>query len=136
MRRTIHQRLITTPALTALIPSERWFQAGAVRDVPPALFAVVRWLSPVAGEARGSFIHLLRIDVHGPRGSYAPIEAVLGDPSVGGGIWAALAPLTDYVGVDGRITCTDFLGNSGDQEDEVYKTNYKSSSWNVIGRRL
>lgn len=136
MRATIHQLLTGTPSLAALIPPLRWFQAGAVPDVPVKPFAVLRWISPVASEARGSFLHQLRVEVHDNRGSYARIDAVLGDPDRGGGVWGVLAPLADFTGVDGRITQVDYLGDAGDQEDPVYKTNFKAQLWQVIGRRL
>lgn len=127
MRQTMHQLLVGTPALTALVPTERWFQAGAVLDVPAKPFVVERWLAPVAGAGKQTFLKQLRIDVHDERGDYSRIDAVL----------AAIAPVLsgvmNLVGPDGRISCCDFLGLGGDQEDETYATNYSFSSWQVIG---
>lgn len=136
MRQTLHARLIGDAALTALIPSERWFQAGAVKDSPPKPFVVVRWLSPVRSDAQTQFLNQLRIDVHDDRGDYSRIDQVLGGPYKTGGVYANLSTVLDLTGVDGRITCCDYLGDSGDQEEPDYKSNYKFSSWQIIGRSL
>lgn len=133
MRATVRNLLIGSSALTALIPAERWYAPGAVVGTPIKPFAVLRWLAPVASDARGRFLRQLRVDVHDKRGSYALIEQVLGNPDVGGGVYGVLAPLLQYTGVDGRITETMYLGHSGDQEDDTYVTNYKFSSWQLIG---
>lgn len=133
MRATIRNLLISTPALTAVVPAERWYSPGAVGDTPEKPFVVLRWLAPVASGARGRFLRQLRVDVHDLRGSYARIDELLGNPDVGGGIYGVLAPLVQVTGVDGRVTVTTYLGHSGDQEDDTYKTNFKFSSWQVIG---
>lgn len=133
MRGTIRNLLISTPSLVAVIPAERWLSPGAVIDSPPRPFAVLRWLAPVASAASGRFLNQLRVDVHDDRGSYNRIEQVLGNPSVGGGVFGVLSQVSDYVGTDARITQVDYLGHSGDQEDDTYLTNFKFSSWQVIG---
>jgi hypothetical protein len=132
MRKTIYSALTSASALTAIVPIERWYEAGAVIDTPRRPFVVLRWIAPVPS-ASGRWLNQLRVDVHDQRGDYSRIEALLGNPYSGGGIYALLTGLTDYVGSDGRITQCDYLNHSGDQEDEDYKTNYKFSSWQVIG---
>jgi len=136
MRATIRNLLIATPALSAVIPAERWYQAGAVVDTPVKPFAVLRWLAPTASVARGRFLRQLRVDIHDKRGSYVQIDKLLGNPDTGGGVYGVLAPLVQHTGVDGRISETTYLGHSGDQEDETYLTNFKFSSWQVIGADL
>jgi hypothetical protein len=133
MRKTIYAALTGTPALTAIVPAVRWFAAGAVIDNPAAMFVVLRWLSPVPSSARGRFLNQLRVDVHDKRGSYTNIDALLGNPDTGGGIYGVLDGIIQLDGIDGRIAECDFLGHSGDQEDDTYGTNYKFSSWQVIG---
>jgi hypothetical protein len=134
MRATVRDLILSDAALVGLIPSERWFSPGGVTDVPEKPFAVLRWLSPVRGDARGTFAHQLRVDVHDARGSYDLIEEVLGDPYRGGGVWAVLAGALGVEGSDGYVGQCDYLGHSGDQEDETYGTNYKFSSWQILGR--
>ncbi len=126
----MHQFLTAQLPLTALVPAARWYQAGNVVDAPTKPFVVLRWLAPVPGDARGSFAHQLRVDVHDNRGSYARIDAfnALVQPY--------LKAVRDLVGADGRIGQCDFLGLGGDQEDETYKTNYSFTSWQVMGVRL
>lgn len=133
MRATIYQAIISAPAVTALIPAERWYQAGAVVDIPPKPFGILRWLSPVPSTGSGRWLNQLRVDVHGERGDYSVLDAVLGNPYSGGPIYDVLTGLVDFTGPDGRITQCDYLNHSGDQEDEVFSTNYKFSSWQVIG---
>jgi hypothetical protein len=133
MRKTLYTALTSASALTALVPAERWFEAGAVVDHPDKMFAVVRWLSPVPSTGSGRWLNQLRIDVHDKRGSYKRIEQLLGNPYSGGGIYDVLTGLVDFVGADGRITQCDYLNHSGDQESEEYGTNYKFTSWQVIG---
>jgi hypothetical protein len=119
--------LAAQSSLTALIPSSRWYRAGNVVDTPVKPFVVLRWIAPVRGDARGTFAKQLRLEVHAARGSYKPCEdwLKLARP--------VLSSAQDYLGSDGRITQCDYLGNSGDQEDETYKTNLMFDSWQVIG---
>lgn len=136
MRATIRNLIIADAALTALIPPERWFQAGSVLDVPVKPFAILRWISPVAGNARGTFGHQFRIDVHDERGSYKRIDSILGGPYKTGGLYPILKGLMGVAGVDGYIAQADFLGDSGDQEHVDYKSNMKFTSWQIAGRNL
>lgn len=133
MRGAVRDLIIATPALTALIPEAQWYAPGAVIDTPVKPFAVLRWLAPVASGARGRFLRQLRVDVHDERGSYGRIEQVLGSPDKGDGVYGVFAAVLDHLGSDGRITEMTYLGHSGDQEDDTYMSNYKFSSWQVIG---
>ena len=133
MRRVIRDLLIGTPSLTAIVPAERWYAAGGVVDKPVLPFVVLRWLAPVPSSAIGKHLNQLRVDVHDKRGSYTRIEQLLGNQYSGGGIYAVLSGILDLAGADGRVSVCDYLNHSGDQEDETYGTNYKFSSWQVIG---
>jgi hypothetical protein len=133
MRATVYQYLTAQTALTALVPVARWYQAGAVVDTPKKPFVVLRWLAPVQANTPTRFLKQLRVDVHDQRGSYKNIDAFLGSPDRGDGVYGALSGLAQLVGVDGRITQAEYLGHSGDQEDPVYMTNFKFSSWRMIG---
>lgn len=134
MRATIHQLLSGHASLTPLIPTDRWFQAGNVLDVPRKPFATLRWLAPVAGDARGSFSHQLQVAVYDKRASYSDIDRILGGPHRSGGVYPLLAGIIQLEGPDGRVTQADYLGDSGDQEDIDYKANFKYSSWQITGR--
>lgn len=133
MRRTVYGLLTGSAPLTAIVPADRWYAAGNAIDKPQTPFVVLRWLSPVPGQFRLHMLRQLRVDVHDKRGSYSNIEALLGNPDTGTGVYGVLAPIADLVGADGRITQADYLGHSGDQEDETYNTNMKFSSWQLIG---
>jgi hypothetical protein len=126
----MHQLLVGSVSLTALIPSESWFQAGNVRDVPPRPFVVERWIAPVPGAGKQTFLYQLRLDVHDDRGSYDLIDRF------NAAVQPVLKAVLNLTGSDGRIACCDFLGLGGDQEDDTYGTNYSFTSWQVIGVRL
>lgn len=134
MRATIRDLIIAEPTLTAVIPPLRWFEAGAVIDVPAKPFAVLRWISPVAGDAKGSFAHQFQVQIFDNRGSYKRIEEILGGPYRTGGVHEILAGIADVTGSDGRVTQADFLGYSGDDVDINTKSNTKYSMWQIIGR--
>lgn len=134
MRATIHQLLSQDVGLTAFIPTERWFEQGAVIDVPVKPFAILRWISPVAGNARQSYAHQLQVQVYDNRGSYKRIDKILGGPYRSGGVWALLAGIANLDGPDGRVTQADYLGAAGDDVDVDFKANTKYSSWQIIGR--
>lgn len=134
MRRTIHSLLVGQTSLTSLIPTERWYQQGSVIDVPKKPFAVLQWLSPVSGDARGTFANQLQVRVYDDRGSYLDIDRILGGPHRSGGVYPILAGVTDLVGPDGRVTQCDYLGTSGDDVDVDYRANVKWASWQIIGR--
>lgn len=129
MRVTMHQLLIAQATLTAIVPSARWFQAGAVIDNPPKPFVVERWLAPVPSAAKQRYLHQLRIDIHDTRGSYSRIDSFLA------ALYPILSAVSNVTGADGRLTQCDFLGTGGDQEDITYQTNFSFSSWQVIGVR-
>lgn len=137
MRQTIRDVLLAETDLTDIVPVSRWFQAGRVLDRPAKPFVVLRWLAPVSsGAAYGRYMEQLRVDVHDERGSYARIDAVLGTPDTGSGVYGVLSGLQQHVGADARIAQCDYLGHSGDQEDPNYMTNYRFNSWRVIGVHL
>lgn len=132
MRATIHQLLTAQSDLTDIVPADRWWQPGNVIDRPTLPFVVLRWLAPVP-LAASRFAKQLRIDVHEPRGSYARGRALLGSPDLGSGVYGVLSGLQDYVGTDGRISQADYLGHSGDLENDSYSSNYQFQSWQMIG---
>ena len=133
MRQIVRNALIGNAGLTAIVPAARWYAAGAVIDRPVFPFVVLRWLAPVPSSAIGKHLHQLRVDVHDKRGSYKQIEDLLGNQYAGGGIFAVLSGLLDVSGPDGRVTECTYLNHSGDQEDPNYSSNFKFSSWQVIG---
>lgn len=133
MRRTIRDLLIGTPTLVGLIPAERWFAAGGIVDVTPKPFAVLRWIAPVPGAT--SWAHQLRVDVHDERGDYERIDQILGAPyKAGVSVYSVLSNALGLTGADGYVAQADYLNHSGDQEDPDYKSNYRFSSWQIIGR--
>jgi hypothetical protein len=135
MRKAVRELLVAQAALTAVIPAERWLQLGAVIDVPLKPFAILRWISPVSGDARGTWAHQFQVAIHDHRGSYSRIDALLGGPhQAGPSVYTVMSGIMGYTGTDGYVMQADFLGNSGDDVDIDYKTNTKYSSWQIAGR--
>lgn len=136
MRATIHQLLVGVPQLTAVIPTERWFQFGSVEDVPKLPFAILKWLSPVRSNS-GSDMHQLQVVIYDKHGSYKRIDDLLGDKyKTGVTVYSVLAGVAGLTGVDGYVAQADYLGHSGDDVDVDYKANKKFSSWQIAGRSL
>ena len=136
MRGTVHQLLIGVPALTAVIPTERWYQQGAVTDVPPLPFAILKWLSPVRSNS-GADMHQLQVVIYDKRGSYKKIDDLLGSPyKAGTSVYSVLSAVAGLTGPDGYVAQADYLGHSGDDVDVDYKANMKFSSWQIAGRSL
>jgi hypothetical protein len=135
MRRTVRDLLIGTAQLTALIPPERWFAAGGIVDVPVKPFAILRWIAPVPGAFSTAYANQLRVDVHDERGDYERIDAILGGPyKAGVSVYTVLSAAFAVTGADGYVAQADYINHSGDQEDPDYKSNYRFSSWQIIGR--
>lgn len=136
MRATIHQLLVGTGALTAVIPTERWYQFGAVEDNPKLPFAILKWLSPVRSNS-GSDMHQLQVVIYDKHGSYKRIDDLLGDRYKSGvTVYSTLAGIAGLTGTDGYVAQADYLGHSGDDVDVDYKANKKFSSWQIAGRSL
>jgi hypothetical protein len=136
MRATVHQLLVGTAALTAVIPTERWFQFGAVEDNPKLPFAILKWLSPVRSNS-GSDMHQLQVVIYDKHGSYKRIDDLLGDKyKTGITVYSVLAGVAGLSGVDGYVAQADYLGHSGDDVDVDYKASKKFSSWQIAGRSL
>jgi len=134
MRATVHGLLVAEASLTAVIPTERWYQVGSAPDVPEMPFAILRWLSPVAGDARGAWSHQLQVAIFDRRGSYSRIEDLLGGPYRSGGVYPILEGIAGVTGSDGYIAQADYLGDSGDDVNIDYKANTKHSMWQIAGR--
>lgn len=136
MRGTIHQLLIGTAALTAVIPTERWYQQGAVQDNPQLPFAILKWLSPVRSNS-GADMHQLQVVIYDRHGSYKRIDDLLGAPyKAGTSVYTVLSGVAGLTGIDGYIAQADYLGHSGDDVDVDFKANVKFSSWQIAGRSL
>ena len=136
MRATVHQLLTSTAELTAVIPTERWFQLGSVIDVPPMPFAILKWLSPVRSNS-GTDMHQLQVAIYDRHGSYKRIDDLLGGPfKTGVSVYSVLSAVAGLTGPDGYVAQADYLGHSGDDVDVDYKAGTKFSSWQIAGRSL
>jgi hypothetical protein len=136
MRATIHQLLVGVPQLTAVIPTERWFQFGSVKDVPQLPFAILKWLSPVRSDS-GADLHQLQVVIYDKHGSYKKIDDLLGAPyKTGTSVYSVLSSVAGLTGPDGYVAQADYLGHSGDDVDVDFQAGMKFSSWQIAGRSL
>lgn len=122
IRATIWQLLTTDPAITALVPAERWFQRGSVVDTPITPYGVLADLGTDTDPTRQ-----LYVAVHDERGSYVAIEGVLRL------VRTRLEAAEQYGGSDGRLVSAKHLTTSEDVVDDATNTNVKSSIYRYLG---
>lgn len=129
VRVTTHQLLVAQPALTALVPTERWFRRGGTIDTPALPYVVLAWLGSVTVGGRNS-PELLDVYVHDERGSYGKIDQVLK------AVKPVLLAAEQYAGPSGtstRLVQATYLGRSADLFDPDNGTAFQYSSWRIIG---
>lgn len=130
MRKAVHQLLTTDPTLIGLLPAEKWFARGAVKDSPSTPFAVEAWQGVQATGRGRTGIPRLTIWVYEHRGSYDLIDKVLARSR------ELLEATFNFEYEDERIVQVDFEGSSVDLFDDVYKANARNSGFRVIGSGL
>jgi hypothetical protein len=127
LRKTTWEYLTTDAPLLAVIPAERWFSLGGVKDRPATPYAVLAWFGSV--ESVGlNLINLLQVQIHDDPGSYARIEDihVL--------VQDRLKAAQQYVGLTGyRLVQADYTGVSADLIDPDRRTGFQYTSWSVVG---
>ena len=127
LRKTMWEYLTTDAPLLAVIPVERWFTLGGVKDRPATPYAVLAWFGTV--ESAGlQLINLLQVQIHDEPGSYTRIEDI--HPLVE----ARLKAAEQYVGLTGhRLVQADYTGRSADLIDPDRRTGFQYTSWSVVG---
>lgn len=142
MRGLIRNLIISTPELTDIIPEERWFGSGAAgnpasdeRDRPDLPFAEIRFGGTFPGMAqvqRGR----CEIWIHEEQGSYNTINRVI----------RLLKPLLETsvqvsftdaeTGEDSRLIQSEWISDSTDLYDSGYRTNTRSTGFDLVGTGL
>lgn len=130
MRSIIREILIGNEELTAIIPAERWYGAGAVSEdnTPASPFAVMRFGVVDRGMAeihRGN----VTIWIHDTRGTYRTVDNVL---SLIAGILDGREHVSDALG--NELIRAEWLNTSGDLFDTGYRTITRNATYNVVGR--
>lgn len=136
MRRAIWSLLTTDTDLTALLPPERLFRVGRYgvdyTELPvdpadgPFGFISYSIHSPIKGKLTS---RNLTLNVHGARGSYTPIDAVL--IAARAAFRAASYPLAADDGT--YLNSAVWNGDGPDDFDTGWGTLVKSSTWTVVG---
>lgn len=130
MRKAVHHLLTTDATLVSLLPAEKWFARGAVKDSPSTPFAVLAWQG-VTPNGRGRVgLPRLTIWVYEHRGSFTLIDQVLARCK------EVLEEVAQYEYDGERIVQADWEGSSVDLFDDVYKANTRNSGFRVVGSGL
>lgn len=133
MRKLTHHLLTSDPTLVSLLPAEKWFARGAVKDSPQTPFAVMAWAGVEANGKGRTGTPRLTIWVYEHRGSFDLIDKVLARSK------ELLEATFDYTWVDApgeRIVQADWEGSSVDLFDDLYRANTRNSGFRVIGSGL
>lgn len=129
LRRTTFQLLTAQPALTALVPANRWFARGGQIDKSLTPYVVLAWVGTLTTGGRNS-TELLDVYAHDQIGSYTKIDQVLDL------VQPVLLNAMYYRGVDGAefpLVQADYLGKSQDGVDQGNGTAFRFSSWKILG---
>jgi hypothetical protein len=128
MRALLYQAITASTDLTAIIPAERWIQAGAI-DAPTARpFAVIRIVDGPPSISKATQPRV-EIWVHDDRGSYLRIDEVLD-------LLEDILPIVPPLENDSdRIVAVDWSGRSPDLVDEGFNTNTRHTDFIVTGRK-
>jgi hypothetical protein len=128
MRALVLQAITSEPALTALIPADRWIQAGSLDEMPARPFAVIRLID---GTQTIVYSEQPRFEiwVHDDRGSYIKIDQIL---RLVRETLIAAVPMED---ANYRIVDVDWTGNGPDLIDEGYNTNVRTARFTLTGRK-
>jgi hypothetical protein len=131
MRKTIMKLIELTPAVTAEIPLDRWFQASSVQENPEKPFGVYRLAGTGPGVTRRSGSREVRLElwIHDEPGSYLRIDRLL----------TALESTLDAVvhasAAEGEsISQTAFDSRSPDLDDSGFGSITKATIYTLIGK--
>lgn len=126
IRKTVYGLLTADPTLTALVPSDRWYERGAVPDSPQVPYGVLAWQG--TDGPRWGHVRLLDVFVHDARGDYGIIEDALNRARV---LLEAAAQYSSVLGV--RMTQADWQTRSADLFDDATGTGMMFDSWKIVG---
>lgn len=130
MRKAVYHLLTTDSALASLLPAEKWYERGAVKDSPTTPFAVLAWQGASPNGRGRTGVPRLVLWVYEHRGSYALIDQVLARAR------EVLEGAAQFEYEGQRIAQADFDGSSVDLYDDIYKCNARNSGFVVIGSGL
>lgn len=123
--------VIASPALSSLIPAERWMASSSVREdnTPETMFAVMRWGTIGAGIGRVRR-HTCTFWIHDTPGSYKDINDVL--TALDGRLDGVVSLRAE--GDEAEIQSISWAGTSGDLQDPGFKTITRNIAFEVVGK--
>lgn len=130
MRTLFRDMIINDSPLSALIPAERWCEAGSVTEenVPERMFAVIRYGvdSPGMGDIQRGIV---TIWIHDNPGTYEDINKVLK------ALYGRLNRVEGQQdGSGNEITSCVWESNSGDLYDPGFRTVTRNATFNLVGK--
>lgn len=126
MRVVVRNLILEDPALVAEIPADRWFGSGSVPDTPPRPFAEIRFGGTFPGMAHITR-RRLEVWIHDDEGDYGRIDKIIG-------LLKKVLDGAEHVqGEDSELIRASWVGDSTDLYDDGYRTNTKSTGFDVVG---
>ena len=139
MRGLIRQEILAIPELVALIPEDRWFGSGAVgnplnneKDTPPRPFAEIRFslLTPGISHVRR---RRCEIWIHDEEGNYDLIDKVIHLLFLNLNGLENVDFSDSETGEDSHLVVAEWVSDSTDLYDTGYRTNTKSTGYDLVG---
>lgn len=130
MRTLLRDLIIQDPALTTLIPAERWKGSGSVTEEnkPDTMFAVIRYGIENRGMSDKKRC-LVTIWVHDSQGTYEDINKVLD------ALYGRLNGVAGQQdGSGNEIMSCEWQSNSGDLIDTGFRTITRNATFELIGK--
>lgn len=130
MRGLIDSIVLSDGELTALVPADRWREAGANADTPARPFAEYRWGLSQPGVTSRSQVRsqILDVYVHDEEGSY---DAVI-NPAISR-LRTVLDAATGSVGFGASLAGAVWQEDSPDIYDDGHRTAVRYSRYRIIG---
>jgi hypothetical protein len=142
MRGLVRQELLNIPELLTIVPEDRIYGSGAVgiprqqeHDVPPRPFAEIRFSILTPGL---SLVKRRRVEIwfHDDEGSYDRIDRCI---KLVYGHLDQLAQVNfsdPETGENSELILAEWISDSTDLYDTGYRTNCRSTGYDLVGKEL
>lgn len=124
MRKVVYDAL---KAGNTVVGAGLLFEASSIEGAPNEKpFAVMRY-GPIATGMGSAVVRTMSLWVHDERGSYTRIETALRRARV------IMDGLQNIQTERGWLMSCEWIGDSGDLLDDVFRTNVRYSEWRLVG---
>lgn len=129
MRQTVFDLVTGDAELTSMIGRNSWFQGGSITEVPERPFVVIRLSGVFPGIGSTNKVRV-EFRVHDERGSFTIIDNVVRR------IREVLGEAEQIRGEQGWLICATWLSDSPDLFDDGFRTNMRSTAYDLTGQGM